>query len=131
MLPGSLVRSRNSLECSRILILSAANRRRDAVVAILRTLPGCIDILFTDQYDHAFDLLATLPVAFVILDYTFKIPPHKQIINEIRQAGGKTTIIQVVAHPREIFTNQEPRPNHILCDGFTCNELLDTVQKGI
>jgi DNA-binding NarL/FixJ family response regulator len=112
-----------------ILMLSAADRRRDAILAILRTLPGPPEILCADNLKDARHLLDFTRVGLVILDHSLETDAQKRALEEIRRTAKPVWIIQLVAHPREAFSLGEPRPDTVLCDGFSSADLLDEIQK--
>jgi hypothetical protein len=113
-----------------ILMLSAADRRRDAILAILRTLPGPPEILCADNLEDARYLLDLTRVGLVvILDHSLAPDAQKRAVEEIRRTAQRVWIIQLVAHPREAFSLGEPRPDTVLCDGFSSADLLDEIQK--
>ncbi len=113
----------------KIILLSDPGPRRDALLAILRSMPGPQDVLNFSTLDESETQVKTPESALIIIDQAVDGGPLRQAIPIIRQWNSRASILLLAAHPREMFQNSPDRPDSVLCNGFSFTLLIREVER--
>ena len=113
----------------KIVLLSSPGPRREALLAILRSMPRSGKIFCFPTLVESEAQMKTPEATVVIIDHLPGEISLKQAIPFIRQWNHQALILLLVENPREIFQDTLHRPDAVLCDGFSSASLAREVER--
>ena len=112
-----------------IVVIAAPGLRQDNLRAILSTLPGFPRILCADSVAEAESLPGLQEATLVIIDHTLQSEQVQKAVRTIRRLHAQAWILLLAAHPRDVFSFEDCRPDTVLGDGFSHTDLIEEMQK--
>lgn len=115
----------------RLLLISVSGLRQENLLAVLHSIPGSPEILCADSVQEAANGSGPSTANLVILDHKLNNAQTNADMKWLRQAYPDARIVQLAAHPREIYAFEDVRPDAVLCDGFSYTELMHEIRKAV
>jgi hypothetical protein len=129
MQPGNHLSHSDPPENAAILVISAPGFRQDSLLAILSSDLGSPVVLCANTIAEAEEWLRKKKITLVVIDHTLERGQMLKAIQRVRKLDQKAWILQLAAHPRDVFNLEEPLPDTVLCDGFSSMDLFFEIQK--
>ncbi len=114
---------------SKIILVSCPGLRQDTLKALICSLPGVEEVFSTASLGECVSILGPFDPALVVVDHSISPAQFEQAVPLIREKNPKAWILMLVGHPRDTFAFANPRPDSILCDGFSSVCLMEEIQK--
>jgi len=114
---------------SKIILVSCPGFRQDTLKALIYSLPGVDEIFLTECLDECISRLGKFDPALVVIDHSINLAQFDRAVPLIREKNPKAWILMLVGHPRDTFAFANPRPDSILCDGFSSASLMEEIEK--